>query len=207
MADQREVWTAIADSFDRTRQRPWPHVVAFLRTLPPASRVLDLMAGNGRHAKVGAESGHDVLALDWSRPLLARSSGERLLAEATRLPLRDAAADACVFVAGLHGLPTAQERAACLAELHRVLRPEGMAQVTVWSRDAPRFRASGIPGEPVDVELPWRGDGHDEVRQYHLYTLAGLRGDLMAAGFVVDRLEPVAVASTEPDNLVATIHS
>src|SRR5687768_3730688 len=47
-ADQREVWTAIADSFDRTRQRPWPHVVSFLEALPKGSRVLDLMGGNGR---------------------------------------------------------------------------------------------------------------------------------------------------------------
>ena len=54
-SDQRKVWTAIADSFDRTRQRPWPHVVRFIEGLPPASRVLDLMCGNGRHAKVAAE--------------------------------------------------------------------------------------------------------------------------------------------------------
>lgn len=204
--DQREVWTAIADSFDRTRQRPWPHVAAFLEGLPPSSRVLDLMAGNGRHARVAAEAAHRVVALDWSRPLVARSPGDRLLADATRLPLRSGLFDACVFVAGLHGLPAAEGRAACLGELHRVLRPGGAAQVTVWSRDAPRFRGLGMPGEPFDVDVPWRAGGHDEVRHYHLYTAASLRHDLEAAGFAVDRVEEVAIVGDEPDNLVATAH-
>src|SRR5688572_28115203 len=127
-ADQREVWTAIADSFDRTRQRPWPHVAAFLDALPRRSRVLDLMCGNGRHAKAAAALGHQVVALDWSAPLLARSAGDRVLADAVALPLRDASVDACVFAAGLHGLPSAEGRAACLRELRRVLRPGGVAQ-------------------------------------------------------------------------------
>lgn len=206
MADQREVWTAIADSFDRTRQRPWPHVVAFLEALPAGSRVLDLMAGNGRHSKAAVAAGHDVVALDWSRPLLAKSAGDRVLADATRLPLRDGFFDACVFVAGLHGIPTAAGRGACLRELRRVLRAGGTAQVTVWSRAAPRFRATGPPGQPIDVQVPWRGEGHDEARHYHLYTPAALRDDLEAAGLAVDRLEGAALAAEDADNLVALVH-
>ncbi|MEA3136932.1 MAG: tRNA (uracil-5-)-methyltransferase [Thermoplasmata archaeon] len=207
MADQREVWTAIADSFDRTRQRPWPHVVAFLEALPPASRVLDLMCGNGRHAKVAAESAHHVVALDWSLPLVRRAHGDRVLADATSLPLRTASFDAAIFVAGLHGIPTAEGRAACLGELHSVLRKGGTAQVTVWSRDAPRFRGKGEPGQPLDVEVPWRGDGHDAVRTYHLYTAESLRGELEAAGFKVESIEAPAIAADEPDNLVALVHA
>ena len=206
--DQREVWTAIADSFDRTRARPWPHVVAFLEALPRGSRVLDLMAGNGRHAKAAVAAGHSVVALDWSRPLLARSPGDRVLADAARLPLRTASFDACVFVAGLHGLPDAGQRAACLAELRSVLREGGRAQVTVWSRDAPRFRAAAGPaGQPLDVEVPWRADGHDALRTYHLYTAGSLRAELEAAGFRVERVEAVAIAADEPDNLVAVVHA
>ncbi|MFA5945269.1 MAG: class I SAM-dependent methyltransferase [Candidatus Thermoplasmatota archaeon] len=202
--DQHEVWTVIADSFDRTRQRPWPHVVAFLDALPKGSRVLDLMAGNGRHAKAAAALGHDVVAVDWSRPLVARSAGDRLLADARRLPLTTGSMDACIFVAGLHGLADAGDRAACLGELHSVLRDGGTAQITVWSREAPRFRAVGPPGEPFDIEVPWRGGGHDLPRTYHLYTKDSFRRDLESAGFTSIRVEAVAVAAEEPDNLVAT---
>jgi len=206
MADQREVWTAIADAFDATRQRPWRHVAAFLESLPPAQCVLDLMCGNGRHAKVAAEAAHHVLALDWSLPLLRRAHGDRVLGDAVRLPLRDAGFDAAVFVAGLHGLPSAAARLACLRELRRVLLPGGAAQVTVWSRDAPRFRGLGAPGEPLDAEVPWKAGGLRESRSYHLYTAEALRGELEAAGFLVARVGAVAIAAPEPDNLVATVH-
>lgn len=205
-SDQRKVWTAIADSFDATRQRPWPHVVRFIESLPPASRVLDLMCGNGRHAKVAAEAAHHVLALDWSLPLLGKAHGDRVLADATRLPLRDGVADACIFAAGLHGIPTAEGRSACLGDLHRALVPGGVAQITVWSRDAPRFAALGAPGQAIDVEVPWRAAGHDEARTYHLYTAASLRDELEDAGFVVDSLKALAVAGKELDNLSAILH-
>lgn len=200
--DQRKVWTAIADSFDRTRQRPWPHVEAFLRTLPKGARVLDLMAGNGRHAKAAAALGLDVVALDWSAPLLARSAGQRVLADAVALPLADATFEACVFSAGLHGLPSPEARDACLRELRRVLRPGAPAQVTVWSRDAPRFAGAAS----ADVEVPWRGDGHAEMRRYHLYSEASLRAALADAGFTVESLAAVALASPTADNLVAVVH-
>jgi SAM-dependent methyltransferase len=204
-SDQRKVWTAIADDFDRTRSRPWPHVARFIEALAPASRLLDLMAGNGRHAKVAAEAAHHVVALDWSLPLVRRAHGDRVLADAVRLPLRGATFDACVFVAGLHGLPSAGDRAACLREMRRVLRPGGTAQVTVWSRDAPRFNDAG-PAGPLDVEVAWKGGGHDERRTYHLYTADSLRKDLEAAGFAVRSMDAVAVAAPAADNLVAVVH-
>lgn len=203
MRSQRQVWDAIAASFDRTRGKPWPHVEAFLDTLPPGTRVLDLMAGNGRHAKAADARGLDCVALDWSRPLLA--AGKRrhgsVVADATRLPFADEAFGACVYVAGLHGLPTVAQRRASLAELRRVLRPGAPAQVTVWSRLAPRFR--DLPADQHDVVVPWKAGGLREERTYHLYTPESLRVHLAAAGFRVQEVTAVRIAADEPDNLVA----
>jgi len=209
--DQHRVWEAIAASFDQSRTRRWPHVEAFLDTLPRGALVLDLMAGNGRHTACIVERGQDALWIDWSRPA-ARIVRRRLpmvdtvVADATHLPLADASVDAAIVVAGLHSLPTPAARRACLRELRRVLLPGGRAQVTVWSRDAPRFAAQGTPGQPLDVVLPWRSHGHDEARTYHLYTPDALRADVGAAGFHVMREAQVAVVSrTTPDNLVVEV--
>jgi SAM-dependent methyltransferase len=167
------------------------------------------MGGNGRHLKPLLAAGHDAVWLDFSRPA-ARIVAKRypraaaLVADATHLPLRDASVDACLFVAGLHALPAADARAACLAELRRVLRPGGLAQVTVWSRAAPRFAAQGKPGEPLDVVLPWRSDGHDAPRHTFLYTAGALRADLEAAGFLVASEQAVSVVAPD-DNLVAVV--
>ncbi|HUR62681.1 MAG TPA: methyltransferase domain-containing protein [Candidatus Thermoplasmatota archaeon] len=204
------VWEAIAHSFDRNRTRTWPHVERYLASLAQDSRVLDLMGGNGRHTRSILGTGLPATWLDWSRPA-ARIVAQRypgaaaVVGDATRLPLRDASFDACIYVAGLHSLPSPAARVASLAELRRVLRPGATAQVTVWSRDAPRFRPQGPAGEPLDVVLPWRSDGHDEPRTYHLYTPATLDGDLQKAGFEVLALDAVAVVAPEPDNLVAVV--
>lgn len=208
--DQRQVWEAIAESFDRTRAKPWTHVVDFVQALPAGSRVLDLMAGNGRHTKALVDAGHHAVALDWSVTLTRAAQRQALAAgcvvgDAAHLPFVDAAFDACIYVAGLHGIPDAAARAASLRELHRVLRPGGAAQVTVWSRDAPRFAPLGLAPGDADVEVPWRADGLNETRTYHLYTVAGLRADLAAAGFKVASVGPVSLKWADADNLVAVV--
>lgn len=200
---QHAAWETIAASFDRSRRRTWPHVEAFLDGLPAGARVLDLMCGNGRHTAAARSRGLDVVALDWSRPLVRIAHGRYgggVAGDATRLPFRDASFDACIYVAGLHGIPSAEGRATSLRELHRVLRPEGTAQVTVWSREAPRFRAEGTPGEPVDVVIPWRSDGHDVARTYHLYTRTALVAEVQAAGFDVLDATGVDVLGNGVDN-------
>lgn len=202
--EQHRVWTAIADSFDRTRQRAWPHVTAFLREAPAGARVLDLMAGNGRHAKVAQASGLDVVALDWASSLVAKSPGA-VVGDAVQLPFNDESFDAAIYVAGLHGLPTAAARTASLRELRRVLRPGGRAQITVWSRNAPRFANLKLPPGPADVRVPWKADGHDASRFYHLHTEASLREALLQADFHVDALAAVAAGGTTADNLVAAV--
>ncbi len=202
--DQHRAWETIAESFDRSRTRTWPHVDRFLAGLSPG-RVLDLMTGNGRHVPSIQHGGHDAVVLDWARPLVkiaaTRHDVDGVAGDATRLPFADSTFDACVYVAGLHGIPTAEGRAQSLAELRRVLRPGGKAQITVWSRDAPRFRDEGTPGEPVDVVIPWRSDGHDVARAYHLYTASTLRRDVEAAGLHVTGEAEASVVS-EADNLV-----
>ena len=211
MADGREqhrVWESIAESFDRSRSRRWPHVEAFLEALSPASRVLDLMAGNGRHTASVLDAGHRATWLDWSRPaarIAARRypTADAVVGDATHLPFTDASFDAAILVAGLHSIPSIAERAEALRELHRILRPGGTAQITVWSRNAPRFRSQGLPEEPLDVLLPWRADGHDVDRRYHLYTPKALRDELEAAGFDVTSEAEVSIVSDKADNLVA----
>ena len=207
---QHQVWESIADSFDRNRTRLWRHVESYLAGLPPRRQVLDLMGGNGRHIQAIEAHGHHAIWLDWSRPA-SRIVGDRypgadvVCGDATHLPLADASIDAAIWVAGLHSLTTREARDAALSELRRVLRPGGTAQITVWSRNAPRFAAQGVPDEPIDVVLPWRSDGHDAPREYHLYTLAALRDAITAAGLRVVRTEEVAVVATTPDNLVVEV--
>lgn len=203
---QRRLWDAIGPSFDATRGKPWPHVEAFLATLPPHSRVLDLMAGNGRHTETALRLGHQATWSDWSRTLAATAAkrcqgAHMVLADAAHLPFPDASFDAVLLVAGLASVPQGQRRAQVLSEARRVLAPGALVQVTTWSRAAPRFEAMGLATGPADVVVPWRAGGLDVERPYHLYSAQSLREALEAAGFVDVAVQTIRMGKEE--NLVA----
>lgn len=195
--DQHRVWEAIAASFDASRDRKWPHVLNYLERAP-AGRVLDLMAGNGRH--LATRGDHEAIWFDWTRPLAREMQGrydaEVVVGDAARLPFTDGSIAACTYVAGLHGIPTATGRADSLNELRRILRVGGTAQITVWSRHAPKFKHMSGKGS-IDANIPWKSGGHDENRYYRLYTLEDLRAECEASGLTVTRAEHVAVVAKE----------
>src|SRR5207244_12655524 len=77
-ADIRATYNRIAESFAARRREPWPEVLSFIEALRRGSRVLDLGAGNGRHAKILARRGIRPVAVDFSRRLLMiGQTGER----------------------------------------------------------------------------------------------------------------------------------
>jgi ubiquinone/menaquinone biosynthesis C-methylase UbiE len=195
-ASIRATYEQIADSFAATRKSPWPEVSAFVESLRRRSRVLDVGSGNGRHAKVLSNLGHDTMALDFSRRLLtigrielspkrhARRVGW-IQGEATKLPFRASSFDAGICVAVLHHLPTELDRIAALGELKRVLRRGAPVFVSAWAREHARFsaiaeaRASGSG----DVEVPWTmPDGRQIARYYHLFKEGELERLIIECG-------------------------
>ena len=192
----RATYERIADSFATTRVAAWLEVSAFVESLPHGSRVLDVGSGNGRHAKVLAVLGHDAVAADFSRRLLAigrrvtrpLAHAERIAwieAEATNLPFQGESFDAGICVAVLHHLPTDQDRLAALAEIRRVLRPRGRVLVSVWARDQPRFEtvSEAAATEGGDVDVPWTmPDGQKVSRYYHLFKKGELERLIIECG-------------------------
>lgn len=196
----RATYETIADSYAASRRVPWPEVAAFVDSLPAGCRVLDLGGGHGRHARVIAERGHRVLALDFSRRLLEigrtisappawRTRVEWVEADATAIPLQSDSLDACICIAVLHHLPSRDERLAALREIGRVLRPGGPAFLSAWVLDQPRFatiarRRAACPADVRgDVEVPWpMPDGSRVPRYYHLFQEGELESLIIESG-------------------------
>jgi demethylmenaquinone methyltransferase / 2-methoxy-6-polyprenyl-1,4-benzoquinol methylase len=130
------------------RDRHWRRAAARAVDLGPGETAVDVACGTGRLAAELAteQPAATVLGLDFSGQMVRRASaalggGRRLgfaVADAMKLPLRDASVDVVTIAFGLRNLPEPRRG---LAELRRVLRPGGRLLVCEFSRPVvPGFR-------------------------------------------------------------------
>jgi len=102
----------------------------------PGARVLDICCGTGDLTlALARRCGVTVLGSDFCHPMLLAARGKGIRsglfeADALRLPLRDASLDLVTVAFGFRNL--ANYRAG-LAEMRRVLRPNGMAAILEFS--------------------------------------------------------------------------
>jgi SAM-dependent methyltransferase len=137
----REAWEASSADWITWARAPghdsyWRfHRDALTDLLPaPGSLTLDIGCGEGRVSRDLDALGHRVLALDAS-PTLARAAlthpgapGPVLLADASRLPLRDGVADLAVAFMSLQDVDDLES---ATAEVARVLVPGGHAVIAI----------------------------------------------------------------------------
>jgi len=194
-----ETYDEMAEGVEERRQVPWNDVLEFEKTLPPHQTVLDMGCGTGRNASHFSRAGHHVIGLDFSRKLLERARRrlvitaagipvKLVLADMSELPLKDASVDACIYIAALHHLPTAEERLSNLQEIRRCLRPGGRILVSAWALEQKRFekaiRAAGQrTGESGDIMVQIKTrNGKSIQRFYHLFSSGELEGLVRVSG-------------------------
>jgi ubiquinone/menaquinone biosynthesis C-methylase UbiE len=92
------------------------------------SKVLEICSGRGNGVVAWRHLGFpNVVGVDLSLALVERSTCRRhcLVGDARRLPIRTASQDVAVVQGGLHHLPSIDDVREALAEMQRVLRPDG----------------------------------------------------------------------------------
>ena len=191
--DLREVFDRIAPAWYNFR-----HHTIFRREL----QALAAEWGSGRLLNIGCGHGADfppfagsfeLHGIDFSREMLrlaikyADKYGFQVnpvQADATALPYADGAFDHAAVVAVYHHLKREQRPAAFL-ELKRVLKPGGLAFITVWNHRQPRFWF-----RPREIMVPWRTRETTLYRYYHLFTYGELARLARRTGFSVVRVFP-----------------
>ena len=219
-----DTWNAIAHSFDSTRRKTWKECIDFINGLPKTSTVADVGSGNGRHLIPCAKHCKKVIGLDVSGELL-KITQEKLIenklvnvdlvhSDAVNIPLNENSVDAVLFIAALHNIPQRYRRIKALKEINRILKPNGKAIISVWSRWQDKFRQHFIKkcltnvdrNEFGDIDVYWRQHGLNIPRFYHLYSKRELKQDLEQAGFEILELEGIKYFSKKfNDNYFAVI--
>src|ERR1022692_1347795 len=164
----------------------------------PGARVLDICCGTGDLVlALQRSSGGPVLGSDFCHPMLlaAREKATRRSAavalfesDALQLPVKDGSLDLLTVAFGFRNLAN---YAAGLAEMRRVLRPDGMAAILEFT-EPPNAVFAAVYHFYSRRILPWIGgmvsgsrDAYtylpESVRKFSL--AAGMGGDMRRAGF------------------------
>ncbi|MCO6440310.1 MAG: methyltransferase domain-containing protein [Nitrococcus mobilis] len=151
-------------------------------SVQPSDRVLDIGCGTGallrslrqRHPRIeltGVDASAEMLAIAAEK----LGQGARLcLASAQRLPVRDEVFDLVISTSALHYF---RDPTRALAEMKRVVRPQGRIAITDWCRDF-------WTGRLLDRLLCRFNAAH-----YRAYTLAQCAEMLQRAGLHPELLE------------------
>ena len=126
-------------------------VQAFIATLPPEQRVLDVPCGMGRFTEVISAAGHTPVSVDLNVGMLARAReryGEDnmlIQGDALALPFPDQAFGAAICFRLLHHLPDNMILAA-LTELHRI---SSRALITFYDTRSIKYWRKKLRNKPV----------------------------------------------------------
>jgi len=174
------------------------HHVAELVAHASAGVLLDVPCGGGTILPILQSAGFAgrAIELDLAAAMVARAreradgvSGfdvEIVQADATAMPLDDASVDLAVSINGLHVMP---DPGAVLAEIARVLTPDGHALiVTIVATAAPRnrlLRAGGRAASVLPVDPPTRTRMRELIGAAGFQVEQDLGGDSFAGFSVV----------------------
>jgi alkylated DNA repair protein alkB family protein 8 len=215
-------WDAIAESFDHTRKKPWKQCLDFIEFLDASSLVIDLGCGNGRHLIPCAQHCKMVIGFDISKNLLSIAEKKAQMQHVCntvfvhgnliQLPFKNNVYDAVLYIASLHNIKEKEYRLQSLQEVNRILKPKGIAMISVWSRWQQKFRnyffkkLLSYKKEFGDIEIHWCQHKLDIPRFYHLYSKKEFKDDLRQAGLSIKNIESVHIHSKfSADNYFAIV--
>lgn len=218
-------WDTIAKSFDHTRRKPWKECVEFINKCSKNDTIADIGCGNGRHLLLSAKVCKKAIGIDISIELLKIVKNRLfedkidnvflLNSDLVNLPLKENSVDAVLSIASLHNVKGRENRIKALIETRRILKKDGKALISVWSRWQDKYRKLFLKkwftsigkNEFGDIDIYWRQHGLNIPRFYHLYSKKEFKNDINEAGLNIIELKSDKIISKKyPDNFFALVN-
>ena len=158
------------------RRKTWKETQNFIDSLE-AGHALDLACGNGQETALLFKKGLEVTALDISDDLLNEAKKKApnanfIKGDIRNIPLENDSVNYINFMAALHHLKNNNDRLKCLKEIHRCLKKDGRAFLSVWSK-------KGLSGGKY---IPW---GDNKKRYYYFFEQQELLNLIQMSGFEI----------------------
>jgi ubiquinone/menaquinone biosynthesis C-methylase UbiE len=117
-----------------------------------------------------------------------------------RIPIKKDLLDAVLYIAALHNIKGRKNRIQSLKEVKRILKDDGRALISVWSREQEKFRdcftvSSGNDCELGDIKIYWRQNRLNVPRFYHLYSKEEFVEDLKQSGLEIEQISEAKLHS------------
>ena len=173
---QEKVWDAIAWQWYHFRHQQFKDVSKELEKLAKLKKgkVLEIGCGNCRNLKTFAKVGFDCYGIDFSREMIKFAKEyckkhdfkvKLKKARAEKLPFTSNSVDYILNIATLHHL-NKKEQVKSMKEMQRVLKPKGLALVTVWNIKKNKAQ---------EKYISWRVKGKTYWRYYYMFTMPELK--------------------------------
>ena len=194
MATNRSVFDQIAESWYRVRHWPlFKEELEELATRWHSGKLLNVGCAHGPDF-LPFRQGFELWGVDSSLAMIQQAIRfstkftfyvNLIVADALSLPFLDNTFDWVISVATYHHIKGRKEREKALAELGRVLKPQGEAFLTVWNHGQPRFWFKS-----KEQQIPWRLKEKTIYRYYHLFSYGELRKLLVKTGWEIISMSP-----------------
>ncbi len=164
----KNVYSEIADHFDKTRYHTWPKIKDFVMSLKKNTLIYDIGCGNGRNMKIRDDC--VFIGCDNNEELLTQAKKKDLncfYGDNLALPFADDCAESVLSIAVIHHFSTYERRLTALSELFRILKKGGLILIYVWAYEQNKFKDS-----EKDTMLEWNNQTNGKVlkRYYYLFS-------------------------------------
>lgn len=166
MENQKQVWDNIAEEWNEFKTSPALHVRNFLNG--KEGKILDLGSGSGRNLqriKNGkmylVDFSDKMIKLAKEKAKKEKIDAEFFISDLTDLPFKDNFFDSAICISSLHCIKGEENREKAVKELYRVLKKNAEVDVSVWNKNAKRFKNA-----PKEKFVKWRDKGS---RYYYLF--------------------------------------
>ena len=189
-----QVYNEIAKEFANTRTYQWPWITDYVNKIKSGNKeltFLDIGCGSGRNIKAYSDNLVKIKGIDLSNEFVnmcKKQNMDVVLGNMIRMPFESDLFNHIMCIASFHHLETADERFMAINEIWRVLKKNGTALISIWSKIQPK-KTKRVFENYGDIMVPWRStNGKEYQRYYYIFKIEEIVSLIKKAGFTIDKM-------------------